>query len=348
MINYKGIFYEKNSYIHKFYEGGAHFKYIDLYKRLYDIQKIISPSDAINDSLYENKKLEFEKNNYKNNIIKINNYKEDYPKNLSQNKNKDNNNNIFVIKKKILKNDFIFNKTKSIINYNKIKNIIRNNINSQSIDNRKKNEKNNFEKSTFYSKEKNNIDETLIKLKLKKLENIKRYKVNIFFKNKKFKKANYSLPKIDSISYKKDSKENKKINNNNLSDIIDNAFILNNRYNLNNICLSSNNLKEKKNILINYSNKNYNNFNSYNSLSNEENVSNLISKREQINHDINHLNNYNNLKNSYIKESFNEKQYDKKFSKEIKNKNHINLYINTFKKYYSMKNKNVSKKDKII
>ena len=31
---YKGLFYEKNEASHKYYEGGAHFKYIDLFNAL--------------------------------------------------------------------------------------------------------------------------------------------------------------------------------------------------------------------------------------------------------------------------------------------------------------------------
>ena len=50
MNEYKGIYYG-NSNEHHFYEGGAHFKYIDLYnnlENLYKEQSLIQPLNQVN------------------------------------------------------------------------------------------------------------------------------------------------------------------------------------------------------------------------------------------------------------------------------------------------------------
>ena len=36
---YKWLFYEKNEASHKYYEGGAHFKYLDLFNALKNLSK---------------------------------------------------------------------------------------------------------------------------------------------------------------------------------------------------------------------------------------------------------------------------------------------------------------------
>jgi len=43
MINYTGLYDGKNKQV-EFYEGGAHFKYSDLYESITELQKIISPN----------------------------------------------------------------------------------------------------------------------------------------------------------------------------------------------------------------------------------------------------------------------------------------------------------------
>jgi hypothetical protein len=40
--DYKGQYYKENSE-KKYYEGGAHFSYKELYKRLIEISKVLSP-----------------------------------------------------------------------------------------------------------------------------------------------------------------------------------------------------------------------------------------------------------------------------------------------------------------
>ena len=316
MLNYKGIFSAKNS-LPPFYEGGAHFKYIDLYEKLSKLQKINSPNEAMNQSSIENTMFDLQKKNYKNNNILNNiNYKEDLLNKLITNKK---NNNLCVIKKTIFKNDFIFNKTKSIINYKKIiyNNANKNNIiNSKSIQNINKNEKKVEKNNNYHSNEKNNNEKKIIKFKIKKLKNGRNYKNNIF-KIKNFKKINYSLPKIGNINFNKNISENNLDHKNSLSDLKDSAYIINNKYNINNICLNSNNLKENKELLINNSNKN--NIYSYKhffSLSNDENISYLKLKnndlpvlpklnkiKKTINHNVKLLNNYNNHNNSDLDES---------------------------------------------
>ena len=57
MNEYKGIYYG-NSNEHHFYEGGAHFKYIELYRRLeilYRQQVLIDPIKAVNFIYYYSK-----------------------------------------------------------------------------------------------------------------------------------------------------------------------------------------------------------------------------------------------------------------------------------------------------
>ena len=57
MHEYKGIYYGENNEQH-FYEGGAHFKYIELYRRLeilYRQQVLIDPIKAVNFIYYSSK-----------------------------------------------------------------------------------------------------------------------------------------------------------------------------------------------------------------------------------------------------------------------------------------------------
>ena len=235
MFNYKGIFYEGNNNKISFYEGGAHFKYNDLYKKLSELQNMISLNNDENGN-----NIEFNEKIYKINKLNIKKNNLDYT--LKSLKNKINN-NIFVIKKNILKNEFQFNKIRNNLNYNIKKKLIfqqNNNENKEDI----------TKKEINYN---NNNDKQIIKLKLNKLQNLKLYKRN----NKKinFKKTNYSLPKIDSIYYRYLSGENKENNKNNLRDIEGNTNFINNKNSINYLSLDSNNLEEKKDIFTNISNK---------------------------------------------------------------------------------------------
>ena len=348
MLNYKGIFYEGNNNKTKFYEGGAHFKYNDLYNKLSELQNMISPNKVENENYIELKGKKYKINNLS---IKKNNLDNSF-KSLHSKIN----NNIFSIKKNILKNE---------LKFNKIKNIINNNINNKIIINEENNEKKEDiikEENNYFFDNNNNNDKQIIKLKLKKLQNLKLYKRNNKYIN--FKKTNYSLPKIDSIYYRYLSGENKDNNKSNLSDITDNKSNINNKYNVNYLNINSNNLEEKKDILTNLSNKGNNININYNIMS-EDNIHWLESKKNDIdssnklidekfiNNDnsplsikIKKINSFNDFKNIKLIGSFNKIKKNKIFDKKIRNKKTINLYINTFKKYYSLKNKNLSYRDK--
>ena len=346
MLNYKGIFYEGNNNKTKFYEGGAHFKYNDLYNKLSELQNMISPNKVENENnidlkgkKYKINNLSIKKNNLDNSFKSLNNKI---------------NNKIFCIKNNILKNEFQFNKIRNIINNNISKKIIFNEENNEKKEDIIKDENN-------YIFDNNNNDKQIIKLKLKKLQNLKLYKRNK--KDINFKKTNYSLPKIDSIYYRYLSGENKDNNKNNLSDIADNKSNINNinnKYNANYLNINSNNLEEKTNLSnkINNINNNYNimsedNIHSLDSKNNDLNISNKLIDEKFINNNnsplsikIKKINSFNDFKNTKLKGSFNKIKKNQIVGKEIRNKKVINLYVNTFKKYYSMKNKNLSYRDK--
>ena len=341
MFNYKGIFNEKDNIKSNFYEGGAHFKYKDLYKRLFELQKIISPNRLDNGHL----KIELKNKNYKNIDLNKKNYKENDSFKCLENKN----DNIFALRNIFLKNEFKLNRIKNSSNNNIIQSFDFGEGKSKIIKKEDiKNEENN-----------NNKESQMIKYKLQKLENLKLYKRNN--KDINFKSSNCSLPKINTNYFHNYLKENKKVNKNNLSDIIKNPNnnIINKKYFSNNLSLSSNNVEKHNKILINLSNSEKNIYN----IKSEENLPSLIRKNKEINYSnklneekinnsnspiyikIKNIKSYNNYKNSKIKESINKIQKDN-FNKELKNKKIINLYVNTFKKYYNMKNKNISNNDK--
>ena len=249
MINYKGLYDGKNKKV-EFYEGGAHFKYSDLYERITELQKIISPNrlkvESPNSDKDKIERVEIKKISKKFNIKKPNKINLDE---LLQNGNK---NNIFMIKKNKLNKNLSLNKKK-------VDDININNI----LNNNKKNNDDNDESNNINIniKEKNFKDELIIKLKLKKLSNLKNLKSSKIKKYFDFKKnkSNSSLQKINSFYFNNLSKdiynENK---NNNFNDIIDNGNTINiNKNNFSNLCLSSNNLIENKELSISNSNSNY-------------------------------------------------------------------------------------------
>ena len=119
MNEYKGIYYKDNDDQH-FYEGGAHFKYIELYKRLEKLYKLqnnlkkkLTNSLKININLSENynnnnKNRIFNYNNLQRNLILNKKEKKFFSlslssninhKTISINKNNNINNNINNIKK---------------------------------------------------------------------------------------------------------------------------------------------------------------------------------------------------------------------------------------------------------
>ena len=336
MFNYKGIFYEENNNIKSnYYEGGAHFKYKDLYQKLSELQRKVSPNRLDNDIF----KIQLKTKKYKSNALKItNNKNENNAFKFLHNKK----NNIFLYKNIFPKNEFQFSKIQRSINSNPIQSFLFN----------KDVEKNN-NKEDFNNEEnnKNNKDKQIIKFKLQKLENLKLYKRNN--KNYNFKNINYSLPKINLNYCKNLSVESKEINKNNLSDIIDisNGINLNNnKYSINNLNLSSGNIEKQNNILFKLSNneKNVYNLKSEENIPSIQNYSYKLNKENNINKNspiferIKKINSCNNYKSPNSKDYFNKIQRDKNFSKDMKNKKMINLYFNTFKKYYNMKNRDLS------
>ena len=341
MFNYKGIYYEENNNIKSnYYEGGAHFKYKDLYQKLSELQRKVSSNRLDNDYF----KIQLKTKIYKSNALKITNNKNE---NNSFKFLKNKKNNIFLYKNNFQKNEFQFSKIQRSINSNLIQSFLYN----------KDAEKNN-NKEDFNNEEnnKNNKDKQIIKFKLQKLENLKLYKRNN--KHYNFKNKNYSLPKINLNYCKNLSVESKEINKNNLSDIIDisNGINLNyNKYSKNNLNLSSDNIEKQNNILFKFSNNEKNVYN----LKSEENIpsiknysyklnkENNINKNSQIFERIKKTNSCNNYKSPNSKDysnlqAINKIQRDKNFSKDIKNRKVINLYFNTFKKYYNMKNRDLS------
>ena len=125
---YKGLFYAKNDTNHKYYEGGAHFKYIDLYNilKILSKKKVYSKTkkEIKNNSLSQGKKNP----NSNNNLSSINKSKNKSSKNLLISENKTPIN--FLInyhKKKLINNNNEENKTVSKSknlnnshNYNKV------------------------------------------------------------------------------------------------------------------------------------------------------------------------------------------------------------------------------------
>ena len=359
MINYKGLYDGKNKKL-EFYEGGAHFKYSDLYERITELQKIISPnrlkveSSNLDKDKDKIERVEIKKISKKINIKKPNKINLDELLQINNN----NKNNIFMIKKnKLNKNLFLNKKKTDDININNI------------LINYKKNNDDNDESNTINIniKEKNFKDELIIKIKLKKLSNLKKLKSNRIKKNFNFKKnkSNSSLPKINSFYIKNLSKDiNNENKNNNFSDIIDNGNASNiNKDNFSNLCLSSNNLMENKELSNSNSNSNYkkknnifdikhflikedkkhffesrnydlpcvNKFSADKTINNNNSNSSLFIKIKKIN------SNSINKEKSNLKESLIEKKKSKNL---LKNKDLINIYSKNIMKNIDFKSQN--------
>ena len=120
MFNYKGIFNEEDNNIKlNFYEGGAHFKYKDLYQKLSELQRKVSPNRLDNDNFM----MQLKTKKYKNNALKItNNKNEKNAFKFLQNKK----NNIFLYKNNFIKNEFPFRKIQRSINSNLIQSFLYN------------------------------------------------------------------------------------------------------------------------------------------------------------------------------------------------------------------------------
>ena len=359
MLNYKGIYYKENDNNEiKYYEGGAHFKYSSLYKKLLELKRkdfIKSSNNELRENTNEDKINEIEKKKFlKNNNDKIlKSLKKISSDKIIENNKINNifikNNNLIIIKKSNLKKNFFL----------KIKNNLKNNNNNNNYDINNKNndlKDNIFQEDNINIDEKFNIDENIIKLKLRNLSRLKSYrKINIK-KYNDLKNSNNSLPKINSFYCKNIPKDNKENNKNNFSDFIGNtnkSDINNNLYNFNNIYLNSNNIEEIKELSKGKSNnKKINKINNkkfsliiedkipvlgsrnkdlpfFNLFSIEKNKNNsLILEKNSINK----FNYYN------LKESFDKIKIEKNFKIETRNKNLENFNSNTFKKNYNIRN----------
>ena len=234
MFEYKGLYYDCSNENH-FYEGGAHFKYYELYARLemlaYEInEKIKDNNNSVNneDCINQN---EISKNN--NNIIKDNLIEKEKKLNEIEKKEEPFNND----------NKIIFVKTKKNSRPRNVSLNIKNHIN-----NNKKTEKSKIERAMEYSIKLRHINS------FSKLN--KNFTINIQNKNKL--KRNRCNSDIDIIKTQKNNKiidiNNINIKNNfNITETINNSKnLINNNINIINV---------KKNNISNNNNNNNNNKN---------------------------------------------------------------------------------------
>ena len=380
MFEYKGMFYDDNSKTkNNFYEGGAHFKYLSLYAKLSELQRVLSPRRIVKDEdIKDYKVIKIRRQKVENNSSIMKNHERKKVDMLSESKDKKR------IIKKILKNNSM-NKDEKINKKKNESNIFDNFINDLNVikNNRKIKfndvlikDKDNSEK-TFYSKGKyNHKNDQIINLRLKKLEKFKLFKGNNISKNITIKNNNNSLPKIDSIYLKHFSGDSSDNNKNLFSDILEKVNFNNKRNsnkilsNIKNMNLSSNNQEENKShIILNKTiNKNKINNNLFKNISliYDDKINNsetrnynlpifnkIYHKHDSIIHNnspifkIKKINSYNNVSNKNIKESFNnkvDKGKEKIFLNEKSKKKIINLYISTYKKFEKSKYNNKNKK----
>lgn len=362
MLNYKGLYNGKNKNV-EFYEGGAHFKYSKLYDRLTELEQIAT-SNILKNENSNSDKDKIEKKEIKIMPKKFN-IKKSKKVNLDELLDSNNKNNIFMIKKKKLSNNLFLNKKKADdININSI------------LNNYKKNNDNNDESNNINInlKDINFKEELIVKLKLKKLSNLKKLKGSRIKKHFNFKKnkSNSSLPKINSIHFKNVSKDiNNENKNNNFSDIIDNGNISNiNKNNFSNLCFSSNNIMENNDLSNSNSNSNYKKENNIFDIKHfliKEDKKHFLESR---NYDLPYVNNKfsvdksiinNNNSNSSLfikikkinsnrtnkeKDILKESLIEKKENKNIlKKKDLINIYSRNIMKNINFKNRNVIIKD---
>ena len=216
MINYKGLFFNKDAK-KLYYEGGAHFKYKDLYKELEVLKAKRDEEESEKKHHTRNKSIDYfqEKEiNIKTNINNYYNY--DSPK-----RNKDKTNNIEQLlsldkintsknrklKLKEIKTDNIQKESFLYTDNNRYNNNINNDpkIRSTSLDINILNDKNNYmnkillSDKTYDIKKNTNNNNNLYNLKLFKNTNPKSYKnLNTLT----------SLPKIESLYFNNISKRN--------------------------------------------------------------------------------------------------------------------------------------------
>ena len=328
MDNYKGIYYNESKE-QKYFEGGAHFKYKDLFKTLMDLGGIM-PEDNYNNTSKNN---EINKNNDKilslSNLLQKNQEKKINQKTRNVNQfNYVNNPNT-----RITFNKNSINKTKYLVKKNSFINHSRNVDNNHFFDETNKNYTNvntfsfNNNKKSFL---KNNMTQNLILEKGINLENEE--KNNNLSGNKKYihlknlknehnrNRSDVYIKNIKNIS--QDIKEIKKYNKNNVNQNIriKNNKILIPKYNLNkNNCnnnskfSNTNNIFNKCiNLLLNVKKSSYN-------VSYGKNKNYYL--KDKINTGFINKNNYN----KYISQSRNKiKQNIIRNKRNFGNKNDIN------------------------
>ena len=257
MDNYKGIYYNESKE-QKYFEGGAHFRYKDLFKTLMDLGGIM-PEDNYNNTSKNN---EINKNNDKilslSNLLQKNQEKKINQKTRNINQfNYVNNPNT-----RITFNKNSINKTKYLVKKNSFINHSRNVDNNHFFDETNKNYTNvntfsfNNNKKSFL---KNNMTQNLILEKGINLENEE--KTNNLSANKKYihlknlknehnrNRSDVYIKNIKNIS--QDIKEIKKYNKNNVNQNIriKNNKILIPKYNLNkNNCNNNSKFSNTNNI----------------------------------------------------------------------------------------------------
>ena len=257
MDNYKGIYYNESKE-QKYFEGGAHFRYKDLFKTLMDLGGIM-PEDNYNNTSKNN---EINKNNDKilslSNLLQKNQEKKINQKTRNVNQfNYVNNPNT-----RITFNKNSINKTKYLVKKNSFINHSRNVDNNHFFDETNKNYTNvntfsfNNNKKSFL---KNNMTQNLILEKGINLENEE--KTNNLSANKKYihlknlknehnrNRSDAYIKNIKNIS--QDIKEIKKYNKNNVNQNIriKNNKILIPKYNLNkNNCNNNSKFSNTNNI----------------------------------------------------------------------------------------------------
>ena len=328
MDNYKGIYYNESKE-QKYFEGGAHFRYKDLFKTLMDLGGIM-PEDNYNNISKNN---EINKNNDKilslSNLLQKNQEKKINQKTRNVNQfNYVNNPNT-----RITFNKNSINKTKYLVKKNSFINHSRNVDNNHFFDETNKNYTNvntfsfNNNKKSFL---KNNMTQNLILEKGINLENEE--KTNNLSANKKYihlknlknehnrNRSDVYIKNIKNIS--QDIKEIKKYNKNNVNQNIriKNNKILIPKYNLNkNNCnnnskfSNTNNIFNKCiNLLLNVKKSSYN-------VSYGKNKNYYL--KDKINTGFINKNNYN----KYISQSRNKiKQNIIRNKRNFGNKNDIN------------------------
>ena len=337
MENYKGVYYNETKE-QKFYEGGAHFKFKDLFNMLKVLGGVLPEEEHINhsNSLIKNKNINKE-NNMDININSIFNEGQEEKlrqktRNINQfnyfnnpntqitfNKNSRNKNNNLSIKKSYMapsrnidKNSIFFDEINK--NYN--------NINASTFNYSIKNNLKNNLTQTFLHKRRNNLNS---EEKINSIDNNNQY---IYLNNLKYvHNRNRSDAYIKSINNNLEEIKKYHVMNKNLKASSKKVFIPKYKYNFN----YSNNINDIK--LSQFNNNNITN----NKLNIRKNNYSIAYGKDTNNYfkdklDNNLLNNYNFLNyGEYSKNVFNKNMDEYKKNFEFKKDNdYKGKYINNF------------------